>query len=280
MSTVIYHAAKDENNKYRGGKAGDQTGTEVYSRSWYNRPWTEVYEPPTPEIGKKVAQLAKSICNNNNIGYDQDNRNTLLAQAEKVKFDFTKITVPCECDCSSLASVLAMAVGAPKDIMVSAGNCMTTRTIGNALVKCGWKKHTDKKYLTSSDYLGEGWMINYPGHHIAINGTKGAKFNGGSVSANSGASNDDHCPYKEPTSVVKVGMRGTAVSWVQWHLNTLIDMEVIRGVERLIVDGDWGSKTSHAFRMFQEYYPDTGTNNKPDGKCGPKARNKLKVLAA
>lgn len=278
MSTVIYHAAKDESKRYKGGKAGDQTGTEVYARSWYPRPWAEVYEPPTPEIGREVARLAKIICDNNNVGYDQNQRNGLLLQAKKHNWDFEEIGL-CECDCSSLASVLAIAVGASESSMVTSGNCKTTATIGSALVKNGWKKHTDKKYLTSSDYIGEGWMLNYPRHHIAINGTDGKKFGKGSSSANSGKSGGK-CPYTEPKSTVKAGMRGTAVSWLQWHLNTLIDRGILKGVERLVVDGDFGSKTAYVFEVFQKYYPATGTNNKPDGKCGSKARAKLKALVA
>ena len=31
-----------ENGKYKGGNAGDQTGTEVCIRVWYNRPWNYV----------------------------------------------------------------------------------------------------------------------------------------------------------------------------------------------------------------------------------------------
>ena len=270
--TLIYHAAKDENNKYHGGKAGDQTGTEVYARSWYSRPWTEVYEPPTAEIGEKVAKLAKDACDNNNIGYDQYNRNTLLARAKETNWDLTAITTPCECDCSSLAAVLAMATGASEDVMVLSGNCVTTRTIGNALVASGWKKHTDEKYLISADYLGKGWMLNYPGHHIAINGATGRFYNE-AVHIGSGK-----CPYTEPTYTLRYGMRGTGVSWLQWHLNKLIATGILKGMKEIDVDGDFGSRTLYTFKVFQKYYPKTGTNGQPDGLCGSASRKKLKSL--
>ena len=37
--SLISNSGHDENGGYRGGKAGDQTGTEWYLRSWYDRPW-------------------------------------------------------------------------------------------------------------------------------------------------------------------------------------------------------------------------------------------------
>ena len=35
----ISNSGHDENGRYNGGAAGDQTGDEWYLRSWYNRPW-------------------------------------------------------------------------------------------------------------------------------------------------------------------------------------------------------------------------------------------------
>jgi hypothetical protein len=276
MSTVIYQASKDENGKYKNGKAGDQTGQEVYSRSWYSRPWTQVYEPPTDEAGAKCAKTAKEACANNNIGYDQNQRNTLHTLAKKVNYDMTKITTACECDCSSLATDCAIASGASESIMIQSGNAATSSTIGERLKKCGWKEHTESKYLTSSDYLGKGWILVYKGHHVAINGTNGTKYNGGSSSANS-SSNGSGCPYTEPTATIKEGDTGTGVSWLQWHLNTLIDKKILTGT-KLTVDGEWGTKTSTIFKAFQTKYPSTGTNGKPDGKCGSGSRKQLKSL--
>lgn len=287
MSTVVYSCGHDERGRYSGGKAGDQTGTEWYARSYYipRYGWGAVYEPPTEAIGKKVAKQAKAGANNKHIGYDQNQRNTLLAQAEKVGWDLGEITVDCEADCSSSTAVCVIcAGGATKKVMMNgASNCPTTHNIGARLEAAGWKKHTEAKYLTSSDYLGEGWIINAPAHHVIINGTNGRKYKGGSSSANSGKSGGS-CPYKEPSYVLKRGSIGTGVSWLQWHLNTLLAKGVIKAtyngktISKLVVDGDWGSKTETVFKAFQKKYPATGTNNKPDGKCGPASRKKLKSL--
>lgn len=43
---MISNCGHDENNRYRGGKAGDQTGTEWRVINWYNRPWKCVLRHP------------------------------------------------------------------------------------------------------------------------------------------------------------------------------------------------------------------------------------------
>lgn len=289
MSTVVYSCGHDENGRYAGGKAGDQTGNEWYARSYYipGYGWDAVYEPPTEKIGKKVAEQAKAGADNKHCGYDQNQRNTLLVQAEKAGWDLTKIKIDCEGDCSSSTTVCVIcAGGATKEIMMNgSSNCPTTHNIGARLEAAGWKKHTETKYLTSSDYLGEGWIVNAPAHHVVINGTKGKKYKGGSSSANSGKSGGS-CPYKEPSCTLKKGSVGTGVSWLQWHLNTLISKGVIKvtyngkPLSKLAVDGEWGVKTETVFKAFQKRYPETGNGNKPDGKCGPASCKRLKVLVS
>lgn len=43
---MISNCGHDENNKYKGGKAGDQTGGEWALINWYNRPWKCVLRHP------------------------------------------------------------------------------------------------------------------------------------------------------------------------------------------------------------------------------------------
>lgn len=281
MSTVIYQASYDENGKIKGGRAGNQTKKELNSRAWYlhSAGWTAVYEPPTLEAGARVAKEAKAAVYNYNIGYDQAQRNSLLNEAKKCIWSLANINNLCETDCSALATVCAIAAGADESIMVQGGNCATSSTIGERLKKCGWKEHKERKYLTSSEYAGEGWIYVSAGHHVIINGTNGKYYNGGSSSANSGASGGT-CPYAEPTKSVNLGMSGTSVSWVQWHLNSLIDSGVLVGFARLVVDGSWGRKTQAVFTAFQTLHPETGTNGKPDGSCGPVCRKVLKECVA
>ena len=72
----ISNCGHDENGRYFGGKAGDQTKTEYQVRPWYNRPWKCVLRYPDAAVGKKIATISKNAANNPNIGYDQYQRIT------------------------------------------------------------------------------------------------------------------------------------------------------------------------------------------------------------
>ena len=43
---MISNCGHDENGRYSGGKAGDQTGTEWQVINWYSRPWKCVLRHP------------------------------------------------------------------------------------------------------------------------------------------------------------------------------------------------------------------------------------------
>lgn len=176
---TIANSGKDENGKYSGGKAGDQTTHEFEIRTWYNRPWNAVYEPPNETIGKDMAKLAKNAANNNNIGYDQSQRLTFYNELMKAKnYDPINIKAKCESDCSAGVAALAIAAGkrnGNKKMAAISPSCYTGN-LGQALESAGWKKHTDSKYLTSDQYLGEGWVLLNTKSHTATNLTKGSKY--------------------------------------------------------------------------------------------------------
>lgn len=73
---MISNCGHDENNRYSGGKAGDQTGTEWQVINWYNRPWKCVLRHPDAKVRKMIASMAKAAAVNNKIGYDQSERYT------------------------------------------------------------------------------------------------------------------------------------------------------------------------------------------------------------
>jgi len=90
MSIKIGHASIDENGSARGGTAGDQTGKELCTRSWYTKGWNVLLRPKRAELAEKSAAACEAACANSNIGYDQGGRNTLyytMAPALTVKYD-------------------------------------------------------------------------------------------------------------------------------------------------------------------------------------------------
>ena len=193
----ISHAAKNEKGTYKDGKRGDQTGKEVCIRDWYNKGWGYVIRFKDRAMAQKFAKAMKDAAENDKIGYNQSNRNTLLIEAEKVGWDLSKITVPCDSDCSSLISVAAICAGVPKSAMYKSGNCATTRNLRSRLSATGMVEiftdadhtGTDENSLIGDIYLKEG------SHVIATieDGPAAAKAN----------SND----IKQPASAPQVGYK-------------------------------------------------------------------------
>lgn len=96
MTIKIGSARHDENGAYTGGAAGDQTGTEVSTQTFYvhSKGWRVLRLKKTAHA-KKNATAMKTACANENFGYDQGNRTDCLKYG-------TSSTVKTECDCSSL----------------------------------------------------------------------------------------------------------------------------------------------------------------------------------
>lgn len=163
----IGHASIDENGKFADGKAGDQTKKEVCIREWYNKPWNIMLRCKDSKLAEEMAIACEKACNNNNIGYDQNERNTLKIQARKVEFNLDKINVPCECDCSSLMTVCAECAGI--QIPYNGNNAPTTNTMKNAFLNTGlFDVFTDVKYLTKTEYLKRGDILIKEGSHTVM----------------------------------------------------------------------------------------------------------------
>lgn len=172
----ISNSGSDENKKYHGGVAGDQTGHEWELRSWYSRPWTHVFRyEKNPKVGETICNLACAAALNDKIGYDQYQRTTYWAQLQKVQYDPSKITIACEEDCSAGTAANVKAAGYLLGISalqnVSAN--MTSRNTVSELKKAGFTVLTESKYLTSGKYLLPGDILLYENHHVAENVTRG-----------------------------------------------------------------------------------------------------------
>lgn len=183
MAIKIGHASKDENNKYANGKSGDQTGQEVCIRTWYAAGWNVVLRPKNKTLAEKSALACEKACANSNIGYDQNQRNTLYKYAKDVKFDLSKVAEKCECDCSSLMHVCAISGGAK---LTYGANGFFTGNMVNGFVKSGdYEKLTESKYLTSDTFLMRGDILVRESGHTAMvleNGNLTTTSNGASSS--------------------------------------------------------------------------------------------------
>ena len=167
MSVLIAHASLDENKNIKNGKAGDQTGKEVCIRDWYNKPWNVMIRFKDPIMANRFADDMEMAANNDYIGYDQNQRNSLLIKARKYNYNISRITEPCECDCSSLVAVACMYAGIPESSLTLNGNCAHTRNLKSMLKATGKVDvYTTIPYLALTDKLKRGDILLKEGSHV------------------------------------------------------------------------------------------------------------------
>ena len=248
MSVLIAHASIDENNKAKGGNSGDQTGKEVCVRTWYNKPWGCVIRFRDQSMADKVADCMKRAALNNNIGYDQNQRNSLLKYARKYNYDCARVMTPCETDCSALVSVACMYAGIPESTLTLNGNCATTRTLKQILKSTGEVDiFTTPLYTSKPDKLKRGDILLKEGSHVAV------------------VINVNDNPYTLHATELKLGSKGESVKWLQTQLN--------KSGANLDVDGIFGKQTKLAVLLFQKDH-----NLVQDGVVGPQTIKELQNL--
>lgn len=139
MAVYLAQASCDENGRYVGGQAGNQSGTELNIRGYYSssgNPW-KCYRPKDATVAKKIAENASGAVANRNIGYDQNERNTIRAKAQKVNLVLSAINEACECDCMSLAGECAICAGASDAILFEGNNLPWTGNAHEKLMATG-----------------------------------------------------------------------------------------------------------------------------------------------
>ena len=264
MSIKIGHASADENRKASGGVAGDQTGGEVTTRPWYSSPWDVVLRPKRAEVAEKSSVACEAACANNNIGYDQGSRNTLYHYAKLKDFNLAEIKDKCECDCSSLMHVCAIAGGAKLSYGL---NGYWTGNMVAALEASGeYEALRDPKYLASDAYLKRGDILVNTKSHTAMALENGAMA--GENAAAPAVDKDINVPTTSavmltPLPLLKKGSKGSAV----WAMQTLL---TDRGYSTEGVDSDFGDNTEKALKRFQTAY-----GLEADGECGKMTWQKL-----
>lgn len=172
MAVRIGHASISEKGTVNGAK-GDQTRREVCIRDYYSKPWDFAAIHPDANVREKHAKTVEDACSNDNIGYGQSDRNTLNTEAKAVNYNLGKISKKCNCDCSSLQNVAAVASGSGATY---GSNGWTTSTMKAALQALGYKIITDKAYLTSAAYCVRGAIYVKASSHTVCALDNGASY--------------------------------------------------------------------------------------------------------
>ena len=258
---MISNCGSDENKKYSGGKAGDQTGKEWYIRSWYNHNWKCVIRF-SADVREQLALNAEKAAKNNLIGYDQNERLTYYNHLKASDWDASKITVACEADCSAgvSANIIAAGYKLGNDKLKNFNKSNTTSTLRSACKTVGAEILTDSKYLTSDAYLLRGDLILKDGSHVCTNISNGSKSTvqnafiptTTTTTSTSAISSNEiikqgqvHANNFAQCGLAADGIRGAntkkaAVKVVQRALNADYNAG-------LVEDGIWGNATEKAF---------------------------------
>lgn len=263
----------DENGRYAGGKAGDQTGTEWYLRAWYSYPWNYIIRWKDRTLGNLFADLSAEAANNNLIGYDQgtvgnsNDRYTFRQQMKVSGYRPSKIKKACECDCSESTIVLIQAVGYLKGIPeLQKCNATYTGNMMNYFRSANGQKYftiLTGKYLTNSSYAMRGDINLNTAHHVNITVDNGV--NCGLTSSTSTSTTPTNTK-----NYLTVGDKGDAVKTLQTKLNKV--------GYKLTVDGEYGDNTLKAVKSFQTKYK---KELEVDGVAGKNTISKLdSVIAA
>lgn len=137
MAVKIGHARGDENGNTHGGKAGDQTGKEVCISDYYEhkKGW-RVLRAVNEGVREKIAMAMERACGNDNIGYDQWQRDTLLNAVKNYGYDPAAAKTLCETDCSALVRVCcAYAFGFDLVEKFASGSRFSTANMAVILLK-------------------------------------------------------------------------------------------------------------------------------------------------
>lgn len=152
----------DENGNICNGSAGDQTGREVCIEPYYvHKQGWNVIRPKDPDLAYKIAKSMIEACNNNNIGYDQYQRETIVPMFKKYG-SLKKIAEKCECDCSKLVEMC---------VWQATGKDPGNFTTGNAVyVLNSTGNFKTAKPVTSSTELFDGDILctKTKGHIVVV----------------------------------------------------------------------------------------------------------------
>ena len=270
---MISNCGHDENNRYSGGKAGDQTGTEWRVINWYNRPWKCVLRHPDAKVRKMIASMAKAAAVNNKIGYDQSERYTFWEHLKASNYDPAQITIACEADCSSGVTAIVKGAGyrLGNEKMKNVSIYLYTGNMRAGLKAAGFEVLTDSKYLTSDAYLFAGDILLNDNAHVATNLTTGSKASGTSApskSINEVAKEVINGKWGNGSDRTnRLAAAGYDAKAVQNEVNRILKgnattpSKSINEVAKEVINGKWGNGSDRTNRLAAAGYDAKAVQN-------------------
>lgn len=244
MAVIIGSARGDEKGGATGGKAGDQkqTGTpdykgEVSRQEWYkhSKNWY-VFRAKDPEAREQIALNTEESSDNPNVGYDQGENRTLLAEAKKVGLIAKNVKTKCETDCGQLQRLGILRAGIDISDFYTANMKEAIEATGKFYV------FTDAAHCNYSTRLIRGDILctRTKGHTVCVltDGTRAAEER----------AKYDGTPEPEPAPAERTC--ADAVKDLQNFLNG--NYEKIIG-KKLKTDGVYGTKTRAAAVAVWKY---------------------------
>lgn len=265
MTMYIGHASIDEHGNIAGGAAGDQNAKEVCKRTYYmhSKGWY-LLRPKSIAHANAIAQAMLRACNNNNIGYDQNNRLGVITHG-------TGATVKTECDCSSLVrqcvkegtgkdagnfttanekskleatGLFEAAIAVTSSTVLYNGDVLVTKTKGHTVIVVEGnprKESAAKKSDNVRDFQNAAVLDGFTFPKYGVDGEWGAE-----------------CEGVASKAVVKYRISNGKAVYKYRNLTKIVQRKV--GVK---VDGMCGKKTAEAIKAFQRKHGLT-----VDGCCG------------
>lgn len=167
--TKVANCGHDENGRYSGGQAGDQSGTEWYIREDYDFGQSVYLVHPDDAVNDLMARMAVNGARNDNIGYDQGQRTTFYVCLKAANWVVSAIKKKCESDCSSGVGALGEAcVQRLKLTKAHISKDIYTGNLKAAFVAAGWNAYTYDQLIKKYGRKPTGCIQLNPAKHVNV----------------------------------------------------------------------------------------------------------------
>ena len=249
MATVYIGSARiDERGKASGGQDGNQSGKELSKQAWYlhSKNWY-CFRARDSAMAGFIAEGMEHGIDNHNIGYDQNQNQTLYKEVRDKGFDPAKADTPCETDCARMVRVCVAYAYERVGLDGSKVPDWYTATLPSLIMGLGtFVKYTDADHCRSSKYLKRGDILctRTKGHVVVV-------LNDGELAGS------DATDYELGDRILRDGDYGADVAELQTRLKAV-------GYDPGEIDGEFGPNTESAVKALQ-----TAAEITVDGEFGP-----------